>query len=166
MICPSWDADYEVGRDATRSLAEQPLPDDQARWESLIADLDVDWLANTVISRVVNSETSSPPRLTDDFRKSVRLAVQTIIESLLTTGFAIPVAEPAANEAIRSPGAGVAAEVLVSGHYLSVLWEGVVGAATPDDAELLIRHTPELFTIVERTCHAQALRRSHCRQSR
>lgn len=166
MICPNWDADDEVGRNITRSLAEQPLPDDQKRWESLIAELDVDWLTNTVISRVVNSEITGPLRSTDDFRRSVRLALQTIIESLRTRAFAIPVAEPAANEAIRSPGAGMAAEELVSGHYLSALWEGLVGAATPDDAELLIRHTPELFTIVERTCHAQALRWSHCRQSR
>lgn len=132
-----------------RSLAEQPLPGDDERWDELLSDLDVDDLTATLMSRAIASGSHSSPIADVDLRQAARLSFQTLIDNLRTDGCSSSAPMPTDSETpLARPGPLLAADRLAGGHYLTVLWEGLVGAAKHDDAELLIRHTSEVFSTV------------------
>lgn len=129
-----------------------PLSDPaERRWHELLAQLDPEALTDALIPLVHEVDGyQEPPIPRSEIRRTAVLSMVTLIAGLRGDGAPEPSPVPV-EIGISRARAGIALSALMTAIRLdfAVIWDALIAAATPADAQVIVRHTRAMMRTVD-----------------
>lgn len=155
-----------------RPLHDKPNKQDTARWHHLLKQLDPTALADTFLKRLREIPGYNPSPFTSTELEQTAVDSFTALVNGLRAGSWQDEKGIAESVGVSRARAGVPLSSLMTAirHDFSVLWEAITHAATPQDAELIVRHTADVLRVVDEyvghTQRAYTAERQHMREEK
>ncbi|WP_125099363.1 PucR family transcriptional regulator [Leucobacter chromiireducens] len=134
-----------------RSLSDTPTAGDRARWLELLDRLDIDELTTSFVELIHTVPGYDPPPVPrSEIRRTGALSFIALIDGLRSGGLTdtIPVASDVGVSRARAR-VPITSLMTAIRNDFTVLWEALTRVASPDDAELIVRHTGIVLRTVD-----------------